>query len=190
MGVSIRNQGQVNKAILCSKISNVTDPQLLSGTYFQPFDQIRPLLKRMVRVRGSDITFGASDQQLMLSQQLQKSVSADADVMGTKVILEQKQQLSGARFGQSLTNGADQLHNQRLLQLFVRLAPVVIIIGLPGFTKQGTKPFYSNAGMVHLHGFDCLVPNFFTRSTPSSLPAFSMSNSNASIFSCACCKSL
>src|SRR3954466_893970 len=144
----------------------------------------------MVRVRGSDIAFGASDQQFMLSQQLQKAVSAHADVMGTKVIMEQKQQLSGAQFGQSLTNGADQLHNQCFLELVIRVAQVVIIIGLPGFTKQATKPFYSNCRMLRFHGFDCLVPNFFTRSTPSSLPAFSMSNSKASIFSCACCKSL
>src|SRR4051794_11586365 len=163
MGKSIRDQRQVDKATLRSKISNVTDPQLFRGAYFQPFDQIRPLLKRMVGVRGSDIASGASDQQLMVAQQLQKSVSADADVMGTKVIVEQKQQLSGAQFGQSLTNGADQLHNQGFLELVIRVAPVVIIIGLPGFTKQATKPFYSNTGMVYFHSFDCLVPNFFTR---------------------------
>src|SRR4051794_35470562 len=106
--------------------------------------------------------------------------------MGSKVLLKQQQQLAGAQPGQSLTNGADQLHNQGFLELVIRLAPVVIIIGLPGFTKQRTKPLQSNGRMLCFHGLYCLVPNFFTRSTPSSLPAFLMSSSRASIFSWAC----
>src|SRR3954470_22097625 len=46
MGKSIRDQRQVNKATFCSKISNITDPQLFRGSYFQLFYQIRPLLKK------------------------------------------------------------------------------------------------------------------------------------------------
>ena len=71
MGVSIRDQRQVNKAIVCSEISNVTDPQLFRGCWWwKLFDQIGPLLKRMIRVRGADVAPGTFDQQLMIAQQL------------------------------------------------------------------------------------------------------------------------
>src|SRR4051812_4394185 len=116
MRKGICNQRQVDKATFCSEVSNVTDPQLFSGLQgWRSLDQIRPLLKRMIRVSGPHVAFGAFNQQFMVAQQLHKAVSAHGDVMGSKVILKDQQQLSGAQLRQSLAYRADQLYNEGFL---------------------------------------------------------------------------